>query len=72
MPHINHRRGDTRRRSKHRNRRCGAANGAWNRCANQFFRAAIHRILQQRHSIEAYEDIVWPLQDEADDYWNYD
>ncbi len=76
VPHINHRRGDTRRRSKQCNSRYWTHIGFWNRSAARSHRMAIHRVLDlirvAGFDAEVCEDTVFPLANEADNYWNYD
>lgn len=76
MPHINHRRGDTRRRSKQSNQRYWINIGDWNRNCSRYYRAAIHRILisirVSGFDPDVCEDAVFPLANEIDNYWYYD
>lgn len=74
VPHINHRRGDTRRRAQSRGP--WRTLPYWKQLANQHLRAAVHRTLTKirvsGYNVETSEDTVFPLADEADNYWNYD
>lgn len=77
MPHINHRRGDTRRRCEQPpTGRFPGRRGWWNRTANHRLRVAIRHVLRHLRSrgfdIEECEDTVWPIAREADDVWGYD
>jgi hypothetical protein len=76
VPHINHRRGDTRRRSKQSNQRYWTNIGHWNRDASRYYRAAVQRTLTRLRvsgfDLEACEDAVFPLANEIDNYWYYD
>jgi len=76
VPHINHRRGDTRQRSK---RICAghmSFYGHWNRQASRHLRAAVHQCLSvlraRGYDRVLCEETVFPLADEADNEWNYD
>lgn len=73
MPHINHRRGDTRRRSKTTNHRHWIAWGSWNKRAGRKYRAAVRHVLNGLRTgrVEPGEE-QFKLVHETDDYWFYD
>lgn len=70
--HINYRRKNPRPCGK----RWYTAIGCWNRLANRYYRAATSNQLQRLRNagfdLEIAEDLVWYVQEEADDYWYYD
>lgn len=76
MPHLNHRRGDTRHRVKRNfdGRWIAKGIGHWNRIANKRLRSAVSQVLQGYRSCGYVdlEDAVFPLAREADSLWNYD
>ena len=76
MSHINHRRGDSRGRSKDVNKRYWGAIGDWNRRASRRLRGVVAQTVKNLKAKgfepEACEDVVFPQANEADDYWNYD
>lgn len=76
MPHLNHRRGDTRRnvRNSYEGRWIVANMGGWNRIANRKLRTAVSRVLQilRARSYDGVEDTMFPVAREADNIWNYD
>ena len=73
VPHINHRRGDTRRRCQ-TGRPLRLPLGRWNRAANRRLRSAVSSRLQALRSsgYDLVEDALFPVAREADDLWNYD
>jgi hypothetical protein len=78
MPHLNHRRSDTRRRVQkdYDGRGQVAHMGNWHRTANRKLRNAVSQVLQElRATGYAYDSVAgvdFPLAREADDIWNYD
>ena len=74
MPHINHRRGDTRRRSKHISLGPLSRCGHWNRMASRQLRAMAQQRLEKMKSrgyVDA-EEVVFPHRNEAETSWDYD
>lgn len=73
MPHMNHRRGDTRHRCRPDTRQHSEF-GGWNDCANRRYRMAVRELMARvrRMLPEDLDRVIWPLQDETDDVWAYD
>lgn len=76
MPHINHRRGDHRRRSKQCNQRYQTDLGWWNRQASRKHRAIEARILARFQALgcdlEVADSLEFPSYRRVDDLWFYD
>ncbi len=74
MGHINHRRGDTRRRTKIYRASNHYWFGWWNDYANRYLRAATRQQLRAlaASGYEHSEEVVWKIAREIDDIWNYD
>lgn len=76
VPHLNHRRGDTRRRVQQPDAHYQSAWGGWNRSANRSLRAATRRTLHDLRArgfdSDEVMNTVWVVSREADNYWNYD
>jgi hypothetical protein len=79
VPHLNHRRGDHRRRGRNNYDGrwiCGGNIGNWHRTANRRLRSATSQALRELRArgfdLELAEEISWPLAREVDDLWNYD
>jgi hypothetical protein len=78
MPHLNRRRGDTRRRVQkdYEGRGQVAYMGNWHRIANRKLRNAVSQVLQELratgYACDSVAEVDFPLAREADDIWNYD
>lgn len=76
MPHLNHRRGDTRRRVKQCRHHYFILRPHWNREASRALRAAVRHVLDRIRASgfepDLCEDVVFPIANEADDPWNWD